>query len=52
MRIFLSIFFCFLFLPFFAEAQKEDSCCINPEYATMKCIEPEEIYDGPEFLDA
>jgi len=40
MRLFLSIIFCFLFLPFFAEAQKEDSCN-NPEYVTMKCIEPE-----------
>jgi len=39
-----------LLLPFFAEAQKEDSCCINPEYATMKCIEPEEIYDEPVYL--
>ena len=39
-----------LLLPFFAEAQKEDSCCINPEYATMKCIEPEEIYEEPVYL--
>ena len=29
MRIFLSIIFCFLFLPFFAEAQKE-YMCIDP----------------------
>ncbi|MBP5722743.1 MAG: energy transducer TonB [Bacteroidales bacterium] len=34
-----------LLFPFFAEAQKEDSCCINPEYATINCIEPTEIYE-------
>ncbi len=37
-----------LLLPFFAEAQKEDRCCINPEYATINCIEPTEIYEPEE----
>ena len=50
MKVIGEILVLMLMLPFFAEAQKEDSCCINPEYATMKCIEPEEIYDEPVYL--
>ena len=39
MRIFLSIFFCFLFLPFFAEAQIE-YMCIDPSE------DDEPVYDN------
>ena len=50
MRIFLSIFFCFLFLPFFAEAQIE-YMCIDPSeddepVYDMRVVEKKPAYPG------
>jgi TonB family protein len=49
MRLFLSIIFCFLFLPFFAEAQKE-YMCIDPseddEPVYVERVEKKPAYPG------
>lgn len=48
MRIFLSIIFCFLFLPFFAEAQKE-YMCIDPESEDDEPVYVERVEKKPAY---
>lgn len=48
MRLFQSIIFCFLFLPFFAEAQKE-YMCIDPESEDDEPVYVERVEKKPAY---